>query len=114
MSGEGVIDESNAPGLRIIRDLPGYSDAPDSACIDLNEAKTSIVDHVSGLVKIVAALTARKSHRVADTGQVTISRQCAGSERLFQPKSAGGLEGRQAQRGLSGIIVPNCARIDEQ
>src|SRR4051812_47888567 len=109
-----MIDETDATGFRIIGHLPGHSDAPDSARIDLDKAQTGIVDHVSGLVKIVASLTARELHRATDAGQIAISRQRAGGERLLQPKSARGLESREAQRGLSGIIVPNCAGIDEQ
>ena len=114
MGGEGVIDEMDAFGASVIGDFFCRGNATDAPSIDLHKPKTCTVDHVFGLMKIVAAFATSKFDSTAPLGERTIRLQRSGDKRLLQPKRSTGLQRRKPLRGLGDIIAPNCSGIHEQ
>src|SRR5437899_3109774 len=114
MAGEGVIDEMDAFGASVIGDFFCRGDASDAPRIDLHKAKTCTVDHVFGLMKIVAAFATRKLDSTAPLGERAIRLQRPGDKRLLQPQRSTGLQRGKPLRGLGDIIAPNCPGVHQQ
>ena len=59
---EGVIHKGDIPLRGVVSNLFRGGDAADAAGVDLDVTDAAVVDHVFGLVKIVAAFTAGKAN----------------------------------------------------
>jgi len=69
---EADADQVHAARRRIFASLRRRRDTADAARVDLHKAQSGIIDHRSGLVKIVATLPTRELHSSAAPGQLVI------------------------------------------
>src|SRR5690348_12492407 len=109
-----MIDKLDRFAVGVVGDSFSNANAADSAGIDLNIAEGSVINHVFGLIQVVATFATGKFERPCLSCEQSVSFQGSRYEGLFQPKCLRGAQSGQPFYRAQYVVAPDRSRIDQE
>src|SRR5262249_12897496 len=92
----------------------GGGDAANASGVDLDVTESGVVDHVFGLMKVVATFAPGHFDSSAFASQGVVGLQSTGDEGFLEPNGVAIVQGVQALFGETYVVAPDGAGIDQE